>query len=341
MSACTYAGDDAAPLRDQTLHWQPTLTTKAHAIGSTNLRFLQLDVFTQRVGGGNPLGVVFGANLWSASQMQAFARWTNLVETTFVLPPSVAGASYQLRIFSPSKEIPFAGHPTIGSAHAVLETGFSGLNSRGELVQQCAAGLLNIRTDYINGMRELYVAAPGAKVLKTGIDAHPTLSNILSGVQLGILPPAFVDGGRRWWLAELASEAELRAWKPDHASIGVLAKASESMGLCAFARSNQESGAFARSQSSPDYKLVVRAFPAGVGIIEDPASGAANGLLAAFIETMEPNGELSAGYDVSQGREIGHDATLKIRFEKGRDPSVVWVGGQTHTVIDGQLRWPV
>ena len=331
MSACAYAGDDAAPLRDETLHWQPTLTTKAHAIGSTNLRFLQLDVFTQRVGGGNPLGVVFGANLWSASQMQAFARWTNLVETTFVLAPSVAGASYQLRIFSPSKEIPFAGHPTIGSAHAVLETGFSGLNSRGELVQQCAAGLLNIRTDYINGMRELYVAAPGAKVLKTGIDAHPMLSNILSGVQLGILPPAFVDGGRRWWLAELASEAELRAWKPDHASIGVLAKASESMGLCAFAR----------IRNNPDYKLVVRAFPAGVGIIEDPASGAANGLLAAFIETMEPNGELSAGYDVSQGREIGHDATLKIRFEKAKEPAVVWVGGQTHTVIDGRLRWPV
>ena len=295
------------------------------------MRFLQLDVFTQRVGGGNPLGVVFGANTWSASQMQAFARWTNLVETTFVLPPSMAGASYQLRIFSPSKEIPFAGHPTIGSAHAVLETGFSGLNSRGELVQQCAAGLLNIRADYVNGMRELYVAAPGAKVLKTGIDAHPTLSNILTGVQLGILPPAFVDGGRRWWLAELGSEAELRAWKPDHASIGVLAKSTESMGLCAFARSH----------ANPDYRLIVRAFPAGVGIIEDPASGAANGLLAAFIHAMEPNGELSAGYDVSQGREMGHDATLKLRFEKSSEPAVVWVGGQTHTVIDGRLRWPV
>lgn len=295
------------------------------------MRFLQLDVFTQRAGGGNPLGVVFGANTWSGVQMQAFARWTNLVETTFVLPPSMPGASYQLRIFSPSKEIPFAGHPTIGSAHAVLETGFAGLNGRGELVQQCAAGLLNIRADYVNGMRELYVAAPGANILKTGIDAHPTLSNILSGVKLGILPPAFVDGGRRWWVAELSSEAELRAWKPDHASIGVLAKDTESMGLCAFARSINKA----------DYKLIVRAFPAGVGIVEDPASGAANGLLAAFIHAMEPNGALSAGYDVSQGREIGHHATLKIRFEKATEPAVVWVGGQTHTVIDGRLCWPV
>ena len=153
---------------------------------------------------------------------------------------------------------PMAGpeqdHSVFATPHLTLRQSLAGFigsflepMKRGELVQQCAAGLLNIRTDYINGMRELYVAAPGAKGLKTGIDAHPTLRNILSGVQLGILPPAFVDGGRRWWLAELASEAELRAWKPDHASIGVLAKASESMGLCAFARSNQESGAFARS----------------------------------------------------------------------------------------------
>jgi PhzF family phenazine biosynthesis protein len=303
---------------------------------STALRFLQLDVFTRKCGGGNPLGVVFGAQHWSAVQMQAFARWTDLVETTFVLPPMLEGASYQLRIFSPSKEIPFAGHPTIGSAHAVLETGFAGLNRRGELVQQCAAGLLNIRADYIEGVRELYVAAPGAKVLKTGLDAHPMLANILSPVSLGILPPSFVDGGRRWWLAELVSEAQLRAWKPDHVSIGVLAKDTESMGLCAFARSEGSVDLNSR------FDLVVRAFPAGVGIIEDPASGAANGLLAAFIEAMEPDGALAKGYDVSQGREIGHDATLKIRFEKGAGlagKALVWVGGQTQTVIDGRLRW--
>ena len=302
------------------------------------LHFLQLDVFTHRAGGGNPLGVVFGAQHWQTEHMQAFARWTDLVETTFVLPPTLPGASYQLRIFSPSKEIPFAGHPTIGSAHAVLETGFAGLNRRGELVQQCAAGLLTIRADYVEGARELYVAAPGARVMKTGIDAHPTLTNILGALDLGVLPPAFVDGGRRWWVAELASEAQLRAWKPDHASIKVLAQDTESMGLCAFARSD-----------GGKYHLVVRAFPAGVGITEDPASGAANGLLAAFIAAMEPHGALAGGYDVSQGREIGHDATLKLRFEKSAaespdgqlHPPIIWVGGQTHTVIDGRLRWSV
>jgi PhzF family phenazine biosynthesis protein len=98
------------------------------------------------------------------------------------------------------------------------------------------------------------------------------------------------------------------------------------MGLCAFARSQH-----------PDFQLVVRAFPAGVGITEDPASGAANGLLAAFIHEMEPTGVLSGGYNVSQGCEIGHDATLKIRFDKSTTPAVVWVGGQTHTVVEGKM----
>ncbi len=301
---------------------------------SNRLRFLQLDVFAERRGGGNPLGVVFGAVHWSGEQMQSFARWTDLVETTFVLPPSMVGASYQLRIFTPHKEIPFAGHPTIGSAHAVLESGFSALNGQGQLVQQCGAGLLPIRADYSAGARELYVAAPAANVLQTGIDSSAELQAVLQGLQLGALAPAFVDGGRRWWVAELASENALRSWKAPHDLIKKLANATDSMGLCAYARSNE-----------PGVDLVVRAFPAGVGIIEDPASGAANGLLAAYIAQAEPQGALARGYIVSQGREIGHDAKLKIVIESkaARDAltRTVWVGGRTQTVIDGALSWSV
>jgi len=294
------------------------------------LRFLQLDVFTHRAGGGNPLGVVFGAENWTSAHMQAFAAWTDLVETTFVLPPTQSSADYRLRIFSPSKEIPFAGHPTIGSAHAVLETGFArnraGHDAR-RLIQECAVGLLPIVTEYQNGRRELYVQAPLAKILKTGLDAHPMLVNVLEDMPLGAIAPAFVDGGRRWWVAEIGTESALRSWRPDHASIAVLAKSSDSMGLCAYARAD--------SKQQGGYDLVVRAFPAGVGIEEDPASGAANGLLAAAISQLEPIGSLAAGYQVSQGREIGHDATLNIRYEAGR----VWVGGETQTVVDGSLRW--
>lgn len=289
-----------------------------------SVRFLQLDVFTNRPGGGNPLGVVLGAQGWDADDMQRFAVWTNLVETTFLLPASDPGASYRLRIFTPTREIPFAGHPTIGSAQAALSTGF--IDSAATLVQQCGAGLLPIRNEGDDNDRLLFVQAPPAKVLREGLDADPQLRAILSHVELGRLPPAFVEGGRCWWVAEFASEADVRGWHPGHAAIQALALASNSLGLCIFARCKQR-----------DYDVVVRAFPAGVGIVEDPASGAANGLIAAYISASEPDGELAQGYRVSQGREMGKDAHLLIRIEDG---GKVWVGGRSHIVIDGTVRWP-
>lgn len=283
-------------------------------------RYLQLDVFPARRGGGNPLGVVIDADGWSDDRMQAFARWTDLVETTFLLPPTEPAASYRVRIFTPRKEIPFAGHPSIGSAHAALECGIA-TPVDGLLVQQCGAGLLGVRIEGDGTDRELLVQAPATRVLSTGIDASPLLADLLYDIALGALPPAFVEGGRRWWLAEFRDEAALRTWRPDHAAIATLAAASDSLGLCVFARSD-----------NTDYDLAVRAFPAGVGIVEDPASGAANGLIGAYIAQCEPDGALARGYRVSQGREIGHDAAIRIDFRSGD----VWVGGRTDTIIHGE-----
>lgn len=290
-------------------------------------RYLQLDVFAARPGGGNPLGVVFDAQDWSDERMQRCANWTGLVETTFVLPPTRAEASYRLRIFTPTREIPFAGHPTIGSAHAVLETGYARPED-GQLVQECGAGLLPIGIEGNGDTRCLYVQAPAARVLRMDERHQPLLRQVLAGTRPGRLPPAFIEGGRRWWVAEFADETALRAWQPDHAAIAALARASDSLGLCAFARATDGSG----------YDLAVRAFPAGVGIVEDPASGAANGLIAAWIAHSEPGGALSRGYRVSQGREIGRDAEILIRIDGGADPAVR-VGGRTRTVVDGELRW--
>jgi PhzF family phenazine biosynthesis protein len=287
------------------------------------IRYLHLDVFAASHGGGNHLGVVTDARGWSEARMQRFARWTDLVETTFLLPPTEPKASYKVRIFTPHKEIPFAGHPSIGSAHAVLACGLAAPVG-GLLWQECGAGVLPIRVEGAGADQRLLLQSPGERVLETGHDAHPLLAAALGGIGTGALPPALVDGGRRWWLAELASEAALRAWQPDHGAIGALAKASDSMGLCAFARS-----------AHPDYQLVVRAFPAGVGIVEDPASGAANGLIAAYIAQAEPHGPLAGGYTVSQGREIGHDACLVAHVVDG----AVWIGGRTHVIIDGSLHW--
>lgn len=286
-------------------------------------RYLQLDVFANRLGGGNPLGTVVDAAAWSATQMQAFASWTNLVETTFVLPPTDSSADYRLRIFTPQREIAFAGHPTIGSAHALLELGVVTPRD-GQLIQQCEGGLLPIRIEAHADQSDLFVRAPKARVLATGIDAHPQLAPLLTGIPLGRLQPAFVEGGRRWWVAEIADEATLRGWHPDHAAIRALALASDSLGLCVFARSHAAG------------EVVVRAFPAGAGIVEDPASGAANGLIAAYIRHSEPMGSLAQGYRVSQGREIGRDARILVEIE---DAHAIWVGGSTHTIISGHTHW--
>ncbi|MGN6518279.1 MAG: PhzF family phenazine biosynthesis protein [Dokdonella sp.] len=287
-------------------------------------RYLQLDVFPATPGGGNPLGVVLDAAGWSDAQMQRFAGWTELVETTFVLPPTTPHASYRLRIFTPTREIPFAGHPTVGSAHAVLECGIARAVD-GRLVQECGAGLLPIRVEEEGSNRRLFVRAPAANVLRARGEDEPLLRSVLDGTRPGALPPAFVEGGRRWWVAEFADEAAVRGWQPDHAAIARLAQASDSLGLCVFARCGGDA-----------YDLVVRAFPAGVGIVEDPASGAANGLVAAWIAQREPDGPLARGYRVSQGREMGRDASLLIHIEDAE----VWVGGNTATVVAGEVRWP-
>jgi PhzF family phenazine biosynthesis protein len=288
----------------------------------TSLRYLHLDVFAATPGGGNHLGVVLGADHWTVEGMQRFARWTNLVETTFLLPPTDPSASYRVRIFTPHSEIPFAGHPSVGSAHAAMTWDIARPRD-GVLWQECAAGVLPIRVEGEGPDRDLLLQSPGERILKTGPDAHPQLLAALGRIELGQLAPALIDGGRRWWLAEVADEASLRAWQPDHTAIGALARESESMGLCAFARSADGRG------------MVVRAFPAGVGIVEDPASGAANGLIAAYIAHAEPDGLLARGYEVSQGREIGHDARLMVRI----DGASIWVGGHSHTVVSGSLAW--
>ena len=289
-----------------------------------SFRYLQLDVFPARPGGGNPLGVVIDARGWSAADMQRFAGWTNLVETTFLLPPENDAANYRLRIFTPTSEIAFAGHPTIGSAHAALDTGFAKARD-GLLIQECGAGLLPIRVEGNGDTRELFVQAPRARVVREGIDAEQLVRAALGDRALGALPPACVEGGRRWWVAELADENAVRRWRPHHAAILALAKADDCLGLCVFARC-----------ANADCDLVVRAFPAGVGIVEDPASGAANGLIAAYIAQRESNGALARGYRVSQGREMGHDAAITIHID---NDSAVWVGGRTQTIIDGALTW--
>lgn len=257
--------------------------------------------------------------------MQAFAAWTQLVETTYLLPPPPGQANYRLRIFTPTREIAFAGHPSIGSAHAALEVRFAA-TKEGRLVQSCLAGELPLRVEGEGRDRRIFVQTPAAAIVQPMADDVTALAGLLGDLPRGPLPPVLIAGGRRWWLAELASEVSVRHWQPDHAAIARLAESSDSLGLCIFARC-----------ANADHDLVVRAFPCGVGIDEDPASGAANGLIAAYLRDSEPTGRLALGYRVSQGRELGRDARIDVRYDAA---GCSWIGGQTQTVIDGSVQFP-
>lgn len=286
--------------------------------------FLQIDVFAERPGAGNPLAVVFGGERLSDARMQAIAAWTNLAETTFVLPPSTTEADYRVRIFTTRKEIAFAGHPSLGTARAVLETGFAAPRE-GCLRQECLAGVLPVRMEGDPREPTLSVRVPRSRIVRYASEQDASLQAALRSVTRGALAPAVVEGGRRWWLAELADEAAVRSMRPDFGAIATLARETDSLGLCVFARC-----------ANQPYQLVVRAFPLGVGIDEDPASGAANAAIAAFLEESGALGALGSRYRVSQGREIGHDAVLELSIDAERE---VWVGGRTQPVIRGTLDW--
>ena len=291
----------------------------------TTRRFVQLDVFADRPGAGNPLAVVLDGSGLDDATMQAIARWTRLPETTFVFPASSAEASYAIRMFSPRREVPFAGHPSVGTAHAVLQAGLASPRD-GLLVQEGIAGLLPLRVQGTGADRSIAVRTPRASVVEVGDPAaNPLLRDALNGLPAGALPPALVDGGRRWWLAEVQDEAALRNATPDWNAIAALAHGSDSMGVCAYARSND-----------PSYDLSVRAFVGAPAVFEDAASGAANATLAAWLKSQGALPGQRDHYTVSQGREVGHDARLHLRVD---DEGYVWSGGQVQTVVQGQIDW--
>ena len=286
-------------------------------------RYLQCDVFADRPGAGNPLAVVLDAEGLDDDTMQAIARWTRLPETTFVFPPTSPEASYGLRIFSPRREVPFAGHPSVGTAHAVLEAGIATPRD-GLLVQEGKAGLLPLRVSGTGRERTIAVRTPKARVVEIAEPGDARLRNVLAGLPLGALPQALMDGGRRWWLAELADETSLRSATPDWDAVERLANATDSMGLCVFARSDD-----------PVYYLAVRAWVGAPARFEDAASGAANATLAAWLAERDALPGDSGFYRVSQGREVGHDAIIELTVADGE----VWSGGRVCSVVRGEIDW--
>ena len=287
--------------------------------------YVQLDVFASRPGAGNPLAVVLDAQGLDDAAMQAIARWTRLPETTFVFPATAQDASYRIRIFSPRREVPFAGHPSVGTAHVLLDAGLVTPRD-GLLVQDGIAGKLPLRVQHEGAQRTVAVRTPRARVQEIAAADDPRLRGALAGLQLGALPPVLMDGGRRWWLAELASEDALRNAAPEWTAISELAEHTDSMGLFVYARSDD-----------PVYHYAVRAFVGAPAQFEDAASGAANATLAAWLAERDALPSTDGFYRVSQGREVGHDAIIELQVDGEGE---VWSGGRAVPVVTGQLDWP-
>ncbi|MCK7595255.1 PhzF family phenazine biosynthesis protein [Pseudomarimonas salicorniae] len=287
----------------------------------TGVAFKQVDVFTRVPMRGNPVAVVLDARGLDGEAMQRIAAWTNLSETTFVLPPESAEASYRVRIFTPMQELPFAGHPSVGTAHALLEAGLLHPDSQGGLVQECAAGLLPVQVRGEGADRLVRVRAPAARAIESQPNWQPLIDHALGDLPRGALQPALYDNGPRWWLVELCDEEALRGRKPDLAGVAALCRSSSAVGLAVFAAAR-----------SDDFQRVVRAFCPADGIPEDPVTGSANAAIAAY---LVDSGQLRAGdrYISSQGRELDRDGLVHVAIE----PDGVWIGGHSVTVIDGRF----
>ncbi len=268
--------------------------------------FRQVDVFGGAALGGNPVAVVLDANGVDKATMRAFARWTNLSETAFVLPPTVAGADYRLRIFTPAEELPFAGHPTLGSAAAWAE--HTGSDAAG-LTQECAAGLVGLRRE---GDGWAFAAPPLVRSGSVTDDDLAAAVHSLGIERTAVLEAAWVDNGPGWRGVRLADADAVLALAPDFAAmpfpVGVIG---------------------VHPAGGPaDHE--VRAFVPGLGVPEDPVTGSLN---AGIAQWFFGTGIEEDSYTVRQGTVLGAMGQVRATEEDG----TVWVAGTTRTVVQGTV----
>ena len=279
--------------------------------------FKQVDVFTAVPYRGNPVAVVLDAEGLDTAAMQRIAAWTNLSETTFVLPPSSPDADYRLRIFTPRAELPFAGHPTLGSAHAVLEAGLA--KPRGGVVrQECGAGVLEIAVQGVGGT--MWLKAPAARDVALPKADVAVLEKLLGARLRG--EPSVVTVGPVWLVAELDSAAEVARLAPDMAAMAAFTDRVACTGITVF-------GAVAGNAG-----VEVRSFAPAHGIPEDPVCGSGNVSVAHYLARSGGLARFGERYESRQGMQVGRDGRVSLRVEG----SQVYLGGQAVTCIDGTLR---
>jgi PhzF family phenazine biosynthesis protein len=282
--------------------------------------FKQVDVFTATPYRGNPLAVVLDAQGLSDEQMQHFCNWTNLSEATFLLPPTQPEADYRVRIFSPGRELPFAGHPTLGTCHAWLEAGG---RPQGEyVVQECGVGLVKLKRD---GERLAFAAPP---LRKSGPLPEEDVALIARGLGVprsDIVGHAWCDNGPNWRGVMLRSADQVLALKPDAAILAGL-----DVGVVG---PRGKVGVVGSRAPGDDCAFEVRAFfPGNDGMKEDPVTGSLNAALAQWLIDA---GLAPRSYVASQGTALARAGRVHVERDASGE---TWIGGASVTCIDGRVR---
>ncbi|PPF36677.1 PhzF family phenazine biosynthesis protein [Pseudoclavibacter sp. AY1H1] len=271
--------------------------------------FAQVDVFSESPYLGNPVAVILDGAGLTDDEMLHVARWTNLSETTFVLPTTDPGADYRLRIFTPGGELPFAGHPTLGSAHAWLERGGAPKNA-GRVVQECGAGLVEVRIDE----GRLAFAAP--PTLRSGPLEPELLARIVTAYGISadqVTAHQWIDNGPGWAVVQLASAQEVLDLDPD---LSLLPEAMV--------------GAVGAYPPGAPHAFELRSFAPAIGVDEDPVCGSMN---ASAAQWMHRTGTApGSSWRVSQGTRLGRAGDITVTVD---DSGAVWVGGATTTLFSG------
>ena len=272
--------------------------------------FMQVDVFSTSPCSGNPVAVVLDGTGLSDEEMQGLARWTNLSETTFLLPPTVPEADYRVRIFTPGGELPFAGHPTLGSARAWLEGGGTPQDDE-RVVQECGVGLVTVR----RGEDVLSFAAP-PRVREGALDEDQVLRFVGAlGIERDqVVAHEWVDNGPGWAVVRLATAAEVLALEPD------FSRMPDAM-----------VGAIGAHPDGSRHAFEMRTFAPGAGVPEDPACGSMN---AGVGQWLTSTGAAPASYRVSQGTRLGRAASIEITADAD---GTVWVSGAAVVLISGTI----
>lgn len=285
-------------------------------------RFKQIDVFSNKHFRGNPVAVVLDSEGISDDQMRTIAAWTNLSETTFFQPPTTPDADYVLRIFTPRGELPFAGHPTVGSAHAALEAGIY-TPKGGKLRQECGIGVIEVTVDGDSPDRLISFEA-SAKVVHNFESSREAISAAL-GAEIAQDPsPTSVDVGAVWTIVRFEDPDTVKNLTPDMSTTARLAEQFNITGVCVFAFGG-ENGADVR----------MRCFAPAFGVNEDPVTGGANACLGHFLAETGMIDRVGREYVVSQGTELGREGRVHMRVSE--DGQSVHVGGQAVTTIEGTI----